>query len=252
MKFDYSTDDSQKSLAPFFSTKMLSITFSGLLILCVILFICWPTKDLHFYVRGPEMPLSFLVIFGVTLLLNTYVNLRCGYGEIFIASIPGRQKRDKLVTYEEERDFFSYGLIEFILHTLFLLAILLPLLLVSAALSEISIRVLLKSLSIIFVASLVCRMFGFMMFLALRTHPMIGYQSTRLFFLLFIIGTALFAPVTNAFLMINALYRGQEMISPLSMDAYTFHMLIMTLAIAFLTLANQLMVRHNRLKRKSI
>jgi hypothetical protein len=208
-------------------------------------------KGPHFYVSGPEMPLSFLVIFGVTLIMNAYVNLRCGHGEIFIASIPGRSKRDKLVTYEEERDFFSYGVIEFILHTLFLLAILLPLLLVSAGLSQISTEVLLKSLSIIFVASLFCRMFGFMMFLALRTHPVIGYQSTRLFFLLFIIGTALFAPFTNAFLMISALYRGQEMITPISMDAYTLHMLIMTLAIAFLTLANQLMVRHNRIKRKA-
>ncbi len=101
MKFDYSTNDTQKSLAPFFSTKMLSITFSGLWILCLILFICWPTKDLHFYVSGPEMPLSFLVIFGVTLLLNAYVNLRCGHGEIFIASIPGRPKRDELATFED-------------------------------------------------------------------------------------------------------------------------------------------------------
>jgi hypothetical protein len=251
MKFDYSTNDSQKSLAPFFSTKMLSVTFSGVWILCLILLICWPTKALYFYVSGPEIPLSFLVIFGVTLLMNAYVNLRCGHGEIFIAQIPSRPKRDKLLTFEEERDFFSYGLIEFIFHTLFLLVILLPLLLVSAALSEISLRVLLKSLSIIFVASLFCRMFGFLVFLTLRDHPMIGYQSTRLLFLLFIFGTAVFAPFTNSFLMLNALYKGQEMISPFSMDAYSLHMLIMTLAIAFLTLANQLMVRHNTFKRKS-
>jgi hypothetical protein len=251
MQFEYSTDDSQKSLAPFFSAKMLSITSSGLLILCLILFVCWPTKDLHFYVGGPEIPLSFLVIFGAALLLNAYVNLRCGHGEIFIASIPSRPMRDKLVTYEEEREFFSYGLIEFILHTLFLLAILLPPLLVSAALSQTATTIWVKSLSIIFVASLFCRLFGFMMFLALRNHPMIGYQSTRLFFLLFIVGTALFAPFTNSYLMINALYRGQEWIAPLSMDVYTLHMLIMTLAIMFLTLANQLMVRHNRIKRKA-
>lgn len=251
MKFDYSTNDTQKSLAPFFSTKMLSITFSGLWILCLILFICWPTKDLHFYVSGPEMPLSFLVIFGVTLLLNAYVNLRCGHGEIFIASIPGRPKRDKLATFEEERDFFSYGLIEFIFHTLFLLVILLPILLVSASLSEITPWVLLKSLSIIFVASLLCRMFGFLMFVAWKAHPMIGYQSTRLFFLVFIFGTAVFAPFTNSFLMINALYKGQETISLFSLNAYSLHMLIITLAIAFLTLVNQLMVRHNRFKRKS-
>jgi hypothetical protein len=202
-------------------------------------------------VSGPEIPLNFLVIFGVTLLLLTYVNLRCGNGEIFIASIPGRPQRDKLTTFEEERDFFSYGLIEFILHTLFLLVILLPVLLVSSALSEISPGVLIRSLSIIFVASLLCRMFGFLMFLVCRNHPMIGYQSTRLFFMLFIIGNAVFAPYTNSFLMINALYKGKEMISPFSMDAYTLHMLIITLAIAFLILANQFMVRHNRIKRNS-
>ena len=251
MHFDFSTDDSQKSLAPFFSTKMLSIIFSCLWILCLILLICWPAKDIHFYVSGPEIPLNFLVIFGITLLMNAYISLRCGYGEIFIASIPSRPVRDKKLTFEEERNFFSYGLVEFIIHTLFLLAILLPPLLVSAALSEVSQKVLLKSLSLIFIASLLCRMFGFLMFLLLRAHPMVGYQLTRLFFVVFIFGTAFLAPFTNSFLMINGLYKGREVISPLTMDAYTVHILIMILAIAFLSLANHLMVRHNRLKRKS-
>ena len=37
MKFDYLSDDSQKSLAPFFSGKMLSIIFNSVWILALIL-----------------------------------------------------------------------------------------------------------------------------------------------------------------------------------------------------------------------
>ena len=251
MKFDYLYDDSQKSLAPFFSGKMLSITFNSVWILVLILLIWTPRKALHVYVSEQEIPLNFFVIFGVTLLMNAYVSLRCGRGEIFEGLILVRPERERLPTLEEERPFFSYGLVEFFLHTLFLLMILLPLLLVSAAISEISPGVLIKSLTIIFGASLLCRLFGFLMFLSLRNWPRTGYHLSRLFFYIFIVGTGFFAPYTNPLLTIYGFSMGREMSSPFQIEAYWLYILIIGLAILILILANQMMVRQNILKGKS-
>ena len=90
MKFDYVGNDSQKSLAPLFSAKMLSVTFNTVWLIALILLIWMPRKDVHLYVKDHVMPLNFLVVFGVTLLMNTYLNLRCGRGEIFESPILSR------------------------------------------------------------------------------------------------------------------------------------------------------------------
>ena len=251
MKFDYVTNDSQKSLAPIFSAKMLSITFNMVWILALILLIWTPRKALPVYLNEQVMPLNFLAVFVATLLMNTYVNLRCGRGEIFESPILVRPERERLVTFEEERAFFSYGLVEFLFHTILLLMILLPLLLVSAAISAISPRGLFEALSIIFTASFLCRLFGFLMFLSWKNRPRIGYHFARLFFCFFIFATGIFAPYANPILLFYSLYNGRDISAPFSFGPYAFHMIIMTLAILILTLANQLMVRHNVLEGKS-
>lgn len=225
--------------------------FNSVWILALILLIWTPRKALYVYVSEQEIPLNFLVIFGVTLLMNTYMNLRSGRGEIFEGLILVRPEREGLPTWEEERPFFSFGLIEFFSHTLFLLVILLPLLLVSAAISEISPGVLIKSLAIIFSASLLCRLFGFFMFLSLRNRPRTGYHLSRLFFYVFIVGTGFFTPYTNPLLMIYGLSMGREMPSPFQIEAYWLYILIISLAILILILANQMIVRQNMLKGKS-
>jgi hypothetical protein len=251
MKFDYTINDSQKSLAPFFSAKMLSITFNMTWLLALILLIWMPKKDLYLYFSRHVVPLNFLITFVVTLLMNAYVNLRCGRGEIFESPILVRPKRERLVTLEEERAFFSYGMVEFFIHTLLLLMILLPLLLISGAISAISPRGFFEALSIIFAASLLCRLFGFLMFLSWKNRPRIGYHLTRLFFYFFIFVTGLFVPYANPILMFYSLFKDRGMVTPFSMAPYPFHMLIMTLGILLLILANHLMARQNRLKGKS-
>jgi hypothetical protein len=251
MKIEYITNDSQKSLAPLFSAKMLAITFNMVWILALILLIWMPRKDLQIYVNEQVIPLNFLAVFVATLLMNTYVNLRCGRGEIFESPILVRPERERLTTFEEERAFFSYGLVEFLIHTLLLLMILLPLLLVSAAISAISPRGLFEALSIIFTTSLLCRLFGFLMFISWKNRPRIGYYLARLFFYFFIFATGIFAPYANPVLMVYSLYNGRDISTPFSFGPYTSHMLIMTLAILILSLANQLRVRHNILGGKS-
>lgn len=251
MKLDYATNDSQKSLAPLFSAKMLSITFNIVWILALILLIGTPSRDLYIYVNEHVMPLNFLAVIVAALLMNTYVNLRCGRGEIFESPILVRPERERLSTFEEERVFFSYGLVGFLFHSLLFLMILFPLLLVSAAISSISARDFFEALSIIFTASLLCRLFGFLMFVSLKNRPRIGYYLSRLFFCAFIFATGVFAPYANPILMLYNPYTGRDISTPFSFDPHAFYMLITTLAILILTLANHLMVRHNMHKGKS-
>ena len=86
--------------------------------------------------------------------MNSYVNLRCGRGEMFQESLLYKLENREIITLEEENDFFSYGLVGFLLHTIFLLLLLLPMLFISAGLSGISLQVLAKALSILFTQSL--------------------------------------------------------------------------------------------------
>jgi len=244
MKFDYLTDNSEKSLAPFFSAKMLVVTFNSIWILGLILIILWPRRALFLFVMGHRIPLSFFVVFAVALLVNSYVNLRCGRGEIFQHRLSSRLAMENIVTFEEMRDFFSYSFVAFLLHTLFLLLFLLPLLIVSAAISAVTPVVLIKALSIIFTASLSCRMFGFLVFLLWGRWRFVGYLTTRIFYIFFIFATGAFAGYVNPVLL-HAFYGGQASFAPLSANAYSIYMIVVTSAILLLAAANQRMVRRN-------
>ncbi|MFC1820972.1 hypothetical protein ACFLZG_07825, partial [Thermodesulfobacteriota bacterium] len=97
---------------------------------------------------------------------NSYINLRCGRGEISRRNIYPWSDRKKIITFEQERFFISYGLLGFSLHTVFLLFPLIPVLLVSASISGIPIQGFTRAFSVLFTTSLLCRMFGFMIHLS--------------------------------------------------------------------------------------
>ena len=88
------------------------------------------------------------------------------------------------------------------------------------------------------------------MFLSWKNRPRIGYHLARLFFYFFIFVTGLLAPYANPILMFYSLFMNRRIVTPFSMSPYPFHMLITTLGILILILANHLVVRHNRLKEK--
>lgn len=245
MRFDYLADPTEKSLAPFFSPRMLSVTFNCIWILGVLLMVFWPKKGLFNFIEENEIPLVFLPTFVAALLINSYVNLRCGRGEMYPKDILYKLEGKGVTTFEEENDFFSYGLVESLLHTMFLLLLLLPMLLVSAGLSGISLQVFAKALSILFTSSLLCRLFGFLMYPCSGKWSLVGYLSIRLFFIFFMFVTVVFAPFANPILLINALYKGEEILSPSPMSTYAVYMMLVTAAILLFTLANQAIVRHN-------
>jgi hypothetical protein len=243
MRFDYITSDTEKFLAPFFSPRILSITFNCIWILGLLLMLLWPQKDLFNFIEEQKIPLNFLGIFGATLLINSYVNLRFGRGEMSPDDFFIGTARKEVVTFEEEHDFLANGLVEFLLHTLLLLLLLLPILVFSATISSVTPQIFVKAFSILFTSSVLCRMFGFLMYLLCGKRNLVGYLLARIFFISFVFATGFFAAFVNPILLIRSLHRGEEILGRFSMSAYSLHMIIVTSAILFLTLANQAMVR---------
>lgn len=245
MRFDYLTNDGEKSLAPFFSPMMLSITFNCVWILGFVLTVFWPLKELFNFIQGHEIPLSFLGTFVGALLIYSYVNLRCGRGEIFPKNIFSRMVREGITTFEEENDFLSYGLVQSILHTIFFILLVFPLLIFSAAISGITFQEFLKALSILFTASLLCRLFSFLIYLLFGRWSLVGLLSTRIFFIFFFFATWFLASFINPILLIYSLYKGEEIVTGSPINAFPLYMMIVTSSILLLTLANQVLVRRN-------
>ncbi len=242
MRFDYLTDDSTNSLAPFFSRIMISMTFNSVWILGLVALIFWPTKDLFTYFKIHSIPLTFLVVFVAALLINAYLGVRSGRGEVHRSDYFTRLALEGVITPEEKNNFFSYGLIAAVLHTLLLLAVVLPFLIISAAISGISLPVFAKSLSVIFTTALVCRLFAFMTYLAFGRWSLQGYLLSRGFLFFFIFGTAAFASFANPIMIIYAFYQGKELPPYLPIDTYGHYMLLVSAAILLLILVNQAMI----------
>lgn len=250
MRFDYLTNDTERSLAPFFSPRMLGITFNCVLILGLLLMLLWPKTDPFNFIEEHRIPLIFPVIFVAALLMNSYVNLRCGRGEMSPEEFLTRLERKNVITFEEEYEFLSYGLVQFLLHTLFLLLLMLPLLIVSATISGISLPVFSKALSVLFTTSLLCRMYGFLMYLRYGRWSRVGYLLARIFFILFIFVTGFFAGFANPILLIYSLHRGEEILTRFPLSAHSLYMIIVTAAILLVILSNHAMLRRNIYKEK--
>ena len=147
-------------------------------------------------------------------------------------------------TYEETHDFFSHGLPASLLHLLFLILLLLPLFIVSGAFSEIALQVLLKTLSILITASLLCRMLAFMLCLIFGRWSPIGYILSRGFFIFFIFATLAFAPFANPLLIVYGLFMDKEIPSLTRISAFSLYMILVPAAIILIILVNQFLVSH--------
>ncbi len=254
MKFYYLTDESEKSLIPFFSPRMLDTTFNSVLIIVALFAAFWPWQDFAGFITAHKVPSLFLAIFSATLIINSYINLRCGSGEMSKPVIIYAWQRKEVVTFEKEHDFLHYGLIEFILHTLFLLFPFLPFLILSSAISGISLTAFARAVSIVFTASFLCQLFGFLMYLLwgrFRFFRYVGYLSTRIFLIGFIFLTTLFAPTISPISIIYTLNKRLQNIGISLIDSYSLYMAMVSAAILLLIIANQIMVKRYRHKEKT-
>ena len=239
MKFNYLTDDNEKCLAPFFSEAMIAVALYGIFTIAVLSVICWPQKSFFSYIHTGTVPILFFLTFSVTLIINSYVNLRCGRGEM----------NKKINFYnevsEKENDYLKYGLIEFLLHTLFLIIPYLPLLLLAASISGVSAANFIKALSIIFTASLFCRMFAFVIYIFEGRASWAGYLLVRAFFILFLFGTSAFVPTMNPFRILYEINTSLSRIDALYHKSYFLYMAAVSSTVFLITVVTQIKIKRH-------
>jgi hypothetical protein len=241
MKYYFLTEDSEKSLAPFFSKMVLTASFISVVIISAILLIFWPRQPLADFIIVNKIPLAFFLIFAATLIIYCYVNLCCGSGDMIQRGYHIIKYRTDRSTFEKEIDFFRYGLIEFLLHTLILLLPFLPLLILAGSISAVSLITFVQAVFILYTASLLCRMFGFMVYLFWGRLSTLGYFVARAFMIVFTFGTFIFAPLINP---LQFLYLLNE--SPNGMGLpFVLYMAIVMFATLLLILANHTLVRRH-------
>jgi hypothetical protein len=249
MKFEYMTDNTEKTLVPWASLDILNKLFlQGTTAALIFFFLFWPKMELAEWVRRQEIPLCFFGIFGLCLVMTAYLNLRCGLGEFTPIKETPWIEYQKNVTYEEERPFATYGLIGFILHTVLLLLPLLPLLLMAAGLSAVEPAIVLRALVMILLFSLVCRLFGFWIYLWRGRKGPAAYFSTRLFFLLLFGVTVIFKEKGNGLVLLFALNKGETVLIRPGLTAYTLQMLgAAVLALVFSGMIQWIITRRQKI-----
>lgn len=251
MKFFYITRDDEKSLAPFFSPLMSSITYNYVWILGALLLLFWPHKSLDQFIRGHNMPLIFIGVFAASMIMISYIQIRCGRGEVFVKDSYGKMLREGIKTFEEEQDFLSYGLPQSLLHILFFVLLSLPLLIFAASVSGASAEHLLMALFIIFMSALICRWFSFLVYLLLGRWNFWGYILPRLFFILVFFVTALFNDFANPVLLLNLFFKGKVYLFENDMSQYPLFIFLSISLALILGLLIHLLISHRGRKETS-
>lgn len=247
MKDYYLSDDSERSLAPFFSKTALSACFIGVVIIGISLIICWPRQPLSEFVDENNIPMVFFIIFTATLIVNSYINLCWGCGELIRRDIYITKYPTDITTFEKESDFFTYGLIAFLLHSQMMLLLFLPFLILAASISAVSFIPFLQAVSILYVAALLCRMFGFMVYLIWGRTSTVGYFVVRIFMIFFIFGTFFFVPFLNP---LQILYLLNKSTGDIGLP-FALYMMTVIFAIFLLIGTNHLLIRRH-LREKGI
>ena len=241
MKFFYLTDDSEKSLAPFYSKMVLAASFLSVVIIVGLMFVFWPRQPLSSFMTSESIPHTFFLIFGATLIVYSYVNLCCGCGDMIRRGYHLVKYPTDKSTFEKEIDFYHYGLIEFLLHTLFLLLPFLPLLIVPTAISAVSVIIFIKAVFILFTTSLICRFLGFIVYLLWGRLSTLGYFVARTLMIMFVFGTIFYAPDINPLRLLYLLNQRPDDIGL----SFVTYMVIALSAIFCLSMTSHLMVRRN-------
>jgi hypothetical protein len=247
MKTDSIFGDSERDLAPIFSSSMVSITMGCLWVLGIILVLTWPFRSLFHYIEGFRIPQTFLATFVGGLIMVSYLNLRCAQGEIIPDSIFARLDREDVTTFEEERGYLSYGFPISALHTLVLHLLMLPFLILGGAVTGISLQGFILGLAILFTASLLCRQVSFFLLLIWGRWRVSGYLGARVFYILFLFATAFIAPFLNPILLLVNLHYGERVpIGPVIPTLFPYFLVVLSAILIFLLVNHWIIRRNNR------
>jgi hypothetical protein len=241
MNYYFLTDESEKSLAPFFSKRVLEAVLAGVIVIGVALIIFWSRRPLSEIIAAGDAPTIFFLIFAATLIVYSYINLCCGGGDLVRQGYLMIHYDTDKPTHEKEIAFYRYGMIEFFLHTLLLLLPFLPLLSLAAFSSAVSMITFIMAVSVLFATSLFCRMSGFLTYLIWGRSSTLGYFCARALMIFYVLATIFFVPAINPLRLLYLLNQ-----SPDSRGyAFAIYMVFVSFAILVLILvSNALVNRH--------
>jgi hypothetical protein len=241
MKFYFLTDESDKSLAPFFSKHVLDTVMGSVAIVGAFLIIFWSRRPLSELIATGNEPTLFFLIFAAALIVNSYVNLCCGSGDLVRRGYYMMNYQTDKPTHEKEIGFYRYGLIEFLLHTLLLLLTFLPLLSLAAFISAVSMTTFIMAVSVLFTSSWFCRMSGFLAYLFWGRSSTLGYFAARALMIFFVFATIFFAPVINPLRLLYLLNQSPDSRS----YPFAIYMAVVSFAILVLILVSNALVRRH-------
>ena len=248
MKLHFLTDESERSLAPFFSKRILDTALAGVVIIGVLLIVFWSRQPLSEFFANGKQPNIFFLIFAASLLVNSYVNLCCGGGEMVRRGYHMMSYDTDKPTYEKEIEFYRYGLIEFLLHTFVLLLPLLPLLSLAAFGSAASLITFIAAVSVLYTASMFCRLSGFLVYLSWGRSSTLGYFAARALMIIFVFATILFAPAANPLQLLYRLNYNPHG----GGHSYLTYMAVVLPAIVILVLVNNALVKRHMARKNEL
>lgn len=241
--------DGEKDLSPIFSATMVSVLFGGLWIMILLLFLSWPYSPLFQYLLESRIPWTFYSVFAGALIVISYMNLRLGLGEIIPKVVSARTDREGLITHEEETDYGSYALPQQGIHTLTLILLFFPFLLLGGLVNGTTCSDFFVALGILFSASFLCRQGAFLGVLLWGRWSPGAYWGGRIFFLLLLFGTGFFFPEGNPLLLLFNLHFGERIpLGPVVSSPLPYFLLSLFLFLTF-TLLSRLMIKRKRTKR---
>lgn len=244
MKLAALIDDSEQAFSPLLSKRMLSILFNSILIVCGLLLLFWPWKNLVSFISQQKIPLTFFQVFTATLVILAYIHLRCGGGEMRKSNYYASTYSQEVSSLEMEQDFLKYGLVEFVMHVILLLLPFLPLLMLAASVSAISLFHFLDACAIVLAAAFLCRVCGFFIYLLVGRFSSLGYFCSRIFLALYLFATITLAPAINPILNIYRFNKNLQNIGFSVENALLFYVTTLGASSVFVAL-NYLLIRHH-------
>ena len=245
MQWDFLYDESEKTLAPFFSETILSYHFRCLIIAGIVLLVLWPRLPFYHFLEASHAPLLFFQVFVAATILCSYLGLRCGRGEMFQRDYFS-EYYEELPSFEKERNFFTYGLVGFLLHTAFLTLPYIPILIIATTVSWVPFALFAKAVIVLYASALLCRITGFVLYLLGGRLSYSGYFIARVFIIFYLFATALFYSRINPLYILYGLNKDMKPAgSPLD-ASFGFYMAVTGVALRTLIfICHLLILRYN-------
>ena len=226
----------------FYSRQSVMFQINAFIILWLTMAIFWPKKSLAYYIKFGNAPLTFLVVFVMALTISSYLNLIFGRKEISLDGPWGDSDID-LLKKQSPRFIFDH-LTRPIIQTLLLLLPLVPILLISAGISGLTIQESLKAISIIPATSLLCYFLGLLVYQIFQKRRLIGFFITRSFLICILAASGFLGAHVNPVLLMYGIHKGEEMRIGHSLSNYLLYMAITIFLVGLLTFANHVIMKY--------